>query len=135
MELPDDMPELLKELLRKVKQSGGKIEMSPDGKRGMMSFSHQMLSDKDEDYSSWVQVGKLSGECLLAFKNLVHKGEESATRLHTLRLQAEKLGTEIEAESAQVWEMIYKANSLPHKKNYHITEDFRILMQPKGGKE
>jgi hypothetical protein len=129
MELPDDMSEELKKLIEKAKKSGF-VKMFPGG--GILGMNLSDLLKDEPDYSGWAQVGKLSGECLTEYKTLCRQGEDATQRVNTLMLQAEKLKAELKAAAAQAWENIYKTCGLPHKRSYHITDDFRVLMEPTG---
>jgi hypothetical protein len=109
MELPENMPEELKKLIRKIEGMG--------------------VEHTCQDYSTWVQVGKLTGEEQILKKRSCRRGHEIAVEDRLLFTKHERLLAEVSEIQAVLWQKITKGHSLPPA-NYHLMDDGRIVMEP-----
>jgi hypothetical protein len=89
--------------------------------------------DAEPDASKWHRVAKLKPEDITRRRALEAdeakmKGEAEvlAAKIHALRARSK-------AEGAEWWEYCHNTYSLPRERNYTISDDGFILMEPKEG--
>lgn len=110
MELPEDMPKGMKKMLA-------------------------LAMGIEPDYSTWVQVGKLSDGEKMAHKTFCRVVDKISLKDALLKAQHDKLDAERAVLHRGFWNRLYEAHSLPSGNDYHITREGLILMEPKGEKE
>jgi len=86
----------------------------------------------DENYSEWIQVGKLNKVDLGLRRANFAKMAASQQEGEMYKAKFDALKAVSEAQGAEWWVHIKKTYGLPTKGDFHITDDGRIVMRPKG---
>lgn len=97
---------------------------------GMMKRLKEMLGD-EENYSSWKQVGVLTTEERIKKREHDRQCGQARRDVMILFKRVEQIKDSIDLTAAEWWSSLYKGHSLPGNGNYHITDDNRILVDPK----
>jgi hypothetical protein len=97
------------------------------------SASKESLSD-DDIQTKWTQVGKLSPEDMTRRRNLYAASLEAKRECDLLKKKLRAVIAKMEVDRDQFWNDCYKTYGLPEG-NYHMHEDGRIFMEPKGKDE
>ncbi len=121
MELPDDMAEEIKALIRKIEEKG--IVRETDG--GYLGA----LKMGGRDYSKWIQVGTLTSHEKMERNKALRRGHEIAAEDRILYAKHQRLMAEVDELQAVLWHHIEKGHSLP-RANFHLEESGKILMEP-----
>lgn len=87
---------------------------------------------QEEDYSSWVQAGTLTTEENTMRRENDRLKDQVNRELEIMQLKANRMSLECEERRHTLWAGIHKTHSLPSDTNYHLTDDGKILMKPKG---
>lgn len=90
----------------------------------------QSFNEEEEAAKNWPQVNKLTPGDLLKRRNHQSDMEAIIRELKLLRAKEAVLKASAEAQGEEWWCYLYKTYSLSAG-NHHITEDGRILKEPK----
>jgi hypothetical protein len=83
------------------------------------------------DFSAWSQVGVMSPQEKLRHKALLNNNLHKVREIEMLVKKAMNLQGQVEVARDEFWNDLYNKHGLPPEGNYHITDDSRILMEPK----
>lgn len=90
----------------------------------------RQMFDIEPDYSTWKQVAKLTPEEIVKRRGHERACAKMVREFEILKSKVQLLKAKSDTESKQWWHSLHEAHSLPEA-SYHITEDGRILVDPK----
>lgn len=83
------------------------------------------------EMGNWPQLTKLTPEDLLRRRKHEKSCCAAARKLQLLQAQADKISSDMKLEGKLWWAYLHKTYQLSADRNFHITEDGRILMEPR----
>jgi len=90
--------------------------------------------EQPPDYSKWQQIGTLTPEEVTRKRGIEQKTHLADREINLYAKKVNRIHAEIEEIRDAWWNDLYRSHSLP-KARYTITDDGRILMEPKQSKE
>jgi hypothetical protein len=94
-------------------------------------FLAQLTGSSDKDFSNWTQVCQLKPEEKLAHRALIADGVSLNKEAELLIRKAIHLNEQVSLLKDEFWAKVRKEHQLPMNGNFHMTDDGRILMEPK----